>query len=223
MNLSGTPSDEIEKLIAKKILNSYSGEFLKEFKKYKKTGDTEAMHQLRIYSRRLRSAFDFFSTVLPAKKKKEWNREIKRFLTALNLPRDTQVQLNYIKPLCRKNNDCMLICNEILQYLQKREKKQAKQLANAFERVADKDFITEILQYGKKANNKAFEVLSPSNLEILGSRCLFKLKPLLSEFSTYRSYLPDVRKVQELHKCRLLMKKIKYTLEILTPSFPSNK
>ncbi|MEI8204571.1 MAG: CHAD domain-containing protein [Bacteroidota bacterium] len=220
MNLSSIPTDHINDLIAKQILNLYSKEFLAELKKLKKTNDAEAIHQVRVYSRRLKATFDFFSDALPSIKKEEWNKEIKRFLSALNKPRDIQVQLDYIKILAGKN-DFQNIIEVITQYLNKQQHKQEKKITKALKRIDDSKVFPKILRYCKKSNKKANKFLSPSNYEIIALVCSEKMVPLLNQFNQYKSYLFNPERVEELHKSRLLIKNIRYTIEILKPIFPS--
>ena len=221
MNLSDIPSDHINVLISKSLLNSYCKKYRKDLKKYLNTGNPEALHQLRVYSRRLIAVLDFFSDQLPPKNIKVWKSEIKRFLNSLNQPRDIQVQIDYIEHLAENTNECINISSEIVRFLRKLGTKQEKRVLNSLLKIRKSEFLLEIPEFCKNGNIIAHELLSPSNRKIVGSFCKQKIKPILLKFTRFRNLLYDPLKIAELHQCRICMKNIRYSLEILNPFFSS--
>jgi len=221
MNLSVIPSDHIDELIEKSMLYRYSRKFLRELKEYKKTNDSEALHQLRVYSRRLLATFDFFSTNIPAEIKEKGYKKIKQFHNALNLTRDSHVQIKFFKRLCKDNIEYKSVCSEIIHFIRKQDIKHKKELVNTFKRISKSHILFEILQFSKQKQNKTYKQLSPSNIKIFGSYCAKMVRPLLTKFNNNSRNFPDSEMQEELHKCRLLVKKIRYNLEILKPFFHS--
>ena len=142
-------------------------------------------------------------------------------LVSLNKQRDLDVQLIYLKNLLQNKFDCQNISIEIIQYIGSQNQKQEKKISDALKRIDNKKILPDILQFGKETSINAHKFLSPSNLEILSVHGISKLRPLLQKFSIYRHYLPDPSKETELHKSRLFMKKIRYSVEILEPIYPS--
>ena len=221
MSLSSFPANQVNELIAIKLLNSYSKELLKEFKKHKKTRNPESIHQIRVNLRRLKSVLYLFSYAFPSQKIRAWNKEVKYLLRRLNKPRDIHVMIEKLKKIAVTNRECLFILNEINKYLQELKNKQEKKLTDTLEKAHNKNMLSDILQFCKRYNKKANGHLTPSSLKILSFHCHRKLKPLLNEFSSYRSCLSDSEKVAEVHKSRLLIKKIRYILEILKTYYPS--
>jgi CHAD domain-containing protein len=223
MNLSIIPSDQIEEIISKSMLNSYANQFYKHFRLYKKSKDQEALHQLRVYSRRLSAVLNLLKNVIPVEKRKEWNKEIKRFLNSLNQPRDIDVQIVYLKNILKENDECQIISEEIIKHLQKQNHRLETKVVRAFKRIHNRKTVGDIIEFSAQPDERKHIQLTPPSSKILGIQCKKRLNPFLQKFTHYRNDIIDPHKVNELHECRLIMKKIRYTIEILKPFFPTIK
>ena len=68
--------------------------------------DPEDIHQMRVFSRRIRAALPLFAACFPANKLRMWDKEITRAAKSLGNTRDTDVQITYLDAYLKsgKNN-----------------------------------------------------------------------------------------------------------------------
>ena len=72
-----------------------------EFEGVRKGEDIEAIHRMRVASRRLRAALPLFGPVISAKKHTEWSRHIGQLTKALGAARDSDVQIDHLDEYLR--------------------------------------------------------------------------------------------------------------------------
>ena len=75
------------------ILPAYAKKFLKWPDDIRKDEDTEAVHKMRVASRRLRAALDAFESCIDPKAFQKINRRVKKLADSLGLVRDTDVMV----------------------------------------------------------------------------------------------------------------------------------
>ncbi|MEN6610650.1 MAG: CHAD domain-containing protein [Methanoregulaceae archaeon] len=68
-----------------------------EIEGVRKAEDIEAVHRMRVASRRIRAALPLFSCCVPKKKYDRWTREIRNVTRALGAARDKDVQIEFLK------------------------------------------------------------------------------------------------------------------------------
>lgn len=68
-----------------------------EIEGVRKAEDIEAVHRMRVASRRIRAALPLFSCCIPRKKYLRWTREIRDITRALGAARDKDVQIEFLK------------------------------------------------------------------------------------------------------------------------------
>jgi len=68
-----------------------------EIEGVRKAEDIEAVHRMRVASRRIRAALPLFSCCVPKKKYDLWTREIRKITRALGAARDKDVQIEFLK------------------------------------------------------------------------------------------------------------------------------
>ena len=79
---------------AKSLLNRLQN-VAKEIDGVRKPDDIERIHDMRVATRRMRSALALFEKCLPGKKAKAWNKQMRRVTRALGAARDADVQMDH--------------------------------------------------------------------------------------------------------------------------------
>ncbi len=81
----------------REILSRYAKKFLKWPADILKQEDIEAVHKMRVASRRLRAALDAFESCADAKPFKKVNRQVKELADRLGAVRDTDVMISGLR------------------------------------------------------------------------------------------------------------------------------
>ena len=93
----GQPPDASICLYGRQVLHRHALEMQQEVEGVRHAKDIEAIHRMRVASRRLRTALELFDSCLPPRKSVAWKREIRRTARALSLARDLDVQLEVVR------------------------------------------------------------------------------------------------------------------------------
>jgi CHAD domain-containing protein len=179
----------------------------------------EVIHDLRVASRRARVALDVFRQILPAKKNRGWEKEIKGLTKAFGDARDLDVQLAFLQTFFNQNGELQNRPGRrrLTLRISQRRKRLENDLMNKLDDVAKKSFLQDILDElrGKALDNHQV-FTPPSPLFELSFNTLNKR---LDEFLFYEVYLPFPDRIKELHLMRIASKRLRYTLEIFAPLY----
>ncbi len=187
----------------------------------KLASDTEGVHQCRVASRRLRTAFNLGEDYLPEKQLKKWNREITQLTSELGLARDKDVQIEQLKHFSGLTSDdrCQEGVNQLkLRLIQRREKLQ-KRVDNVIDHIVDSGYMQDMKRWTRKTI-KARRV----DQYVFDSKKEFKLVQSLVADKVNRvrklaESLKDESRVSEHHKMRIATKHLRYGLELFNPLF----
>src|ERR1035437_4378027 len=89
--------------------------------------DIEAIHRMRVASRRLRNALPLFADYLPARKVTIWQKQLQKTTRSLGAARDTDVQIEILKDFLNEIPSLELkpgVRRLLLRWRQKRTKLQ---------------------------------------------------------------------------------------------------
>ena len=178
--------------------------------------DIEAVHQMRVASRRLRAALALFGEALTDKHADDWQREIKRITKALGAARDTDVQFDWLKSFLAQTTDaaCLPGINRLLLRLyQQRQRLQGKviQTLDRLEASHTLDDLATTLREGvvvARLNN--VDAHAPD----VYAHAAEAIRLRLEEFLAYDVFVSQPDRATELHAMRIAAKHLRYTLEI---------
>lgn len=178
--------------------------------------DIEAVHQMRVATRRLRAAFALFAECLPNKRGDEWQREIKRITKALGAARDTDVQFDWLKKFLASSTDPAWrpgINRPLLRLYQQRQRLQIKVIAalDQLEAGHTLDDLGTLLRdqvVQARLNN-----VDPYATEVY-LRAADAIRFQLEQFLAYDVCVYQPEHSTELHAMRIAAKHLRYTLEI---------
>ena len=181
--------------------------------------DIEHVHQLRVSSRRLRSAFPLFQVCLPNKQAKSWLNQIRHITGSLGHARDLDVQIDFLEKYVQTLEDKRYepgIRRIILRLNQQRQMTQSD-VVHVLSKLEQKNTLQVMKNYLESADSPGNDAGSyPISLYRLAYKAISK------RLKTYLSYdqfvhLPDC--IKELHEMRIAAKELRYTMEIFAPIY----
>ena len=215
MKTSGVVASDSMAQAGKKTLRYFFAEMLRHEEGTKKGEDIEALHDMRVATRRMRAAFDVFGDAFNPKILKVHLKGLRRTGRGLGHVRDLDVFMEkasiYIKGLSGEAssgldpllgtwlNQRELARQEMLNYLNSEDYQQFKKLFNIF-------LQTPLLGEKKNAN----QAVPEPNL-------VRDIAPVLvySRLASVRAFdaILESATVSQLHALRIEFKKLRYTLE----------
>jgi len=198
---------------AQAVLSDYLRGFLKERDDVRSGKDIEALHRMRVASRRLRSALRVFEDVFYPKKINKWRKRVRKIGRTLGVARELDIQIRFIDLVKDKVKDRgnRKGLKELREDLKKQRRAVQKKIVAVLDSPATKKKLSSLRSHLKdllkKKEEGAWDVLRPKCEELV----LAHLDDLLS----YEPFVHSPEKVQELHQMRIAAKNLRYTLEIL--------
>lgn len=184
--------------------------------------DIEAIHRIRVASRRLRTALQLFKECLPAKRANQWNKQMRSLTKALGRARDIDVQyelVTAIKKILPEPKFKPGIHRILLRINQTRQKIQAE-----VEETVDRLEKSKVLDQIETRFQPLIEVaagkdqLSPALYQLACER----INQRLNEFLAYEVYIRRTEYKEELHAMRIAAKRLRYTMEIFARLYPDD-
>ena len=177
--------------------------------------DAEAVHQLRIWTRRAAAALRLFADVLPSKKAKWLKRKLKEIRHTAGEARDCDVLADRLE-----SGDLPGLAPTAV-HLRSRRKRAERRLAKTykslirsrkFRRKSDKLLKTLDRPRSGKSERGA-------NPVTFGPWCREQLAPLANEF--HKLATGDLSRDAKLHALRLAGKRLRYALELAPAALPA--
>ncbi len=178
--------------------------------------DIEAVHQMRVATRRLRAAFTLFAECLPNKRGEDWQREIKRITQALGAARDTDVQFEWLRKFLAKSTEPTWrpgLNRLLLRLYQQRQRLQIK-VVDALDRLEASHTLDDLGTLLREQVVQArLNNVDPHATEVY-LRAAEAIRLQLEHFLAYDVYVYQPEHSTELHAMRIAAKHLRYTLEI---------
>ena len=206
---SDAPSDEIARCaLAERLLAV--AHFLK-----KSTGGkdkAEAIHQLRVWTRRAEAALDLFAPGVPKKVGKRMRKTLHRLRRTAGKVRDCELQEDRVKAI----DDVPAKARRSLKKCHRNARRRLKRLRHDL-RAGD-HFDLEIEELLSRI---AWPKRHPSRkAPKFGLLCRRQLGPLAKEF--LRQVRLDLREFKLLHQMRIAGKQLRYALELSIAAIPAD-
>jgi len=174
----------------------------------------EDIHDLRVASRRVRTALEIFAPYLPPKKIKLWQNSVRKLTKAFGSVRDLDVQLDFIKQLHEKCEEKTIKpgIRRIFTRLSQKRGGFKKNLQETLSEYKKNDILNKIiLSMESMSVQNTNEVIFPPALFQLAFEVLHKK---LDKFLFYEIFIPYPEKTKELHQMRIAAKQLRYSLEV---------
>lgn len=211
----------------KLIIKSYVADLLKDQITYLQNQieglvyeeNIEYLHHTRVMSRRMRNTISLFSPFIGKKSSKKWFASMRKLTKSLTDVRDLDVQIIFLeKEISQSNNQKNLagLQRLLLRKKQKRENLQGFVKSAILE--FEKSKILHEMQQFITENPLDQETFSPpESLFVMGKNEVSSLTSICFSFLPF-IFNPDNK--ESLHKLRIAMKNLRYTIELFQPILP---
>jgi CHAD domain-containing protein len=181
--------------------------------------DIEAIHRMRVASRRMRSALPLFETCYAAKYRRLWDVEIRQVTRALGQARDSDVQIERLEKFLTALQDVR--CRSGVRRLALRLKQKRAKMQAAVVQTLDELERSQALESLDTQTSAKAGVLIPGEPVSYSLYNLAKvaIQQNLDAFLGHESCLANPEAVAEIHQMRIAAKKLRYTLEIFGPIY----
>lgn len=179
--------------------------------------NVDAVHDLRVASRRLRSALSLLGPCHPDSR--AWNRKVRKLTRRLGQARDLDVQLVYLKGQAKKNPALHPGLKDLLAKLRRRRQAAQKKLLGVLRQLRPARLLADmeksLCPHSLRPEPAAIGV--DGYLQAAGHIGL-----LLDDLLCCAEYVKQPRAIREHHRMRIAAKHLRYALEILQPLYGRN-
>jgi CHAD domain-containing protein len=176
--------------------------------------DIEALHDMRVASRRLRESLEIFQFCFPAKNYDYLYNRVRRVTRALGQARNADVAVAYFSGLLDESRDLLgqFALQDALRRLTRQQRRRRAKMQTELDKVQPEALLANF--------EKAFAKLEQSPVPRRGPRTALSLArrllaQRLREVFTCRQLLKGEGDVEGLHKLRIAVKKLRYAIETL--------
>jgi CHAD domain-containing protein len=181
--------------------------------------DIEFIHRMRVASRRIRSCLPLFKECFPARKYREWRKEIRNITRALREARDADVEIAFLKAYIDKLEEESLRpgAERFLLRLGQRRKRVQPRVIKALDRLLESDVVKDMEKSCRKMRKEKRSVGadSPETYQ----KALVHITSRLEEIFAHEPsvYIPE--NIEEHHAMRIAVKRLRYTMEVFSPLY----
>src|SRR5574340_203211 len=200
------------------VLLTHLTSLVQEMSGVRRGDDIEAVHRMRVATRRLRATLPLFGPSLAGKRHLEWIKTARGITRALGEARDSDVQIEHVsaflaplQPPYRSGARRLL-----LRLKQQRIALQPKVL-KALDKFEKSGLVTEMAQ--KLAPFDIYRDRLDSSDPILFETANQAIRGRLEEFLAFDEIVHQPEKIVEIHAMRIAAKHLRYTLETFAPLF----
>lgn len=191
-----------------------------EFEGVRKGEDIEAIHRMRVASRRLRAALPLFGPVLAQKKYEGWIGHIRGLTKALGDARDSDVQIDHLRDyfVALPPGPTRPGARRLLLRLRQRRQKLQQAVDKALDDVVKSNVLMDM---ERKLRPILDGVESTPRSEALCRLAWDSIREKLQLFLYYEPFIQQPEDKEELHAMRIAAKHLRYTMEIFSPLYQS--
>jgi len=181
--------------------------------------DSEAIHRMRVSSRRLRNSIDLFKDCFSGKKAKAWDDEIRKITRALGNARDLDIQIKFINQAYEDSLETTYkpgYRRLLLRLKQSRVKAQEK-VNKTLTKLEKKEVFGQMHSYlqGLIDDNVDASFIDPS-LYVVAYQAINRA---LDDFLSYQLFIYSSENADKLHAMRIAGKHLRYSMEAFAPIF----
>ena len=180
--------------------------------------DIEAVHRMRVASRRLRATLPLFGQQLAGKRHLVWIKTMRGITRALGAARDSDVQIEHVtqflEPLQPPNRSGM---RRLLLRLRQQRLALQPQVMKELNKFEKSGVVAEIAQKLAPFDiyRDRLDVDDPGLLKLADQA----IRARLDDFLDFDAIVDQPERIEELHAMRISAKRLRYTLETFAPLF----
>ncbi|MCY2932227.1 MAG: CHAD domain-containing protein [Planctomycetota bacterium] len=182
----------------------------------REAADTEAVHDMRVATRRLRSALTLFEPCLP-RRARTWRKAVRRITRALGRARDLDVQIETLQAAIAAHPAWREGLTGLLATLTIRRRAAQREVVSALARSRRRGVLEEI----DSALARIAQALPPRGAawEKAFRRAQKAVLGLLDDLMSYQGDLKRPRAGARHHRMRIAAKWLRYSLEVFEPMY----
>ena len=207
----------IQKYASENILANTQN-LLQTLEKIRSRHEIEDIHDLRVASRRIRTALTIFNNFFPKRRVKNWENTIRSITRKFGKTRDLDVQIEFLEGLLATIADKHLragILRVHLRLVQKRKKKDRAVGKHSDDLLKDQDILAMQSAMQEIIQNNGEDGYSPALYQL----AFHTIYTALDQFLYYEVFIHHPENIHELHLIRIAAKRLRYTLEIFLPLY----
>lgn len=182
--------------------------FRSERKRCREEFSEEAVHDLRVATRRLLALFDLLRSIIPSNRIQKVRRELKDQLDDLDDLRDTQVLLVDVLENVHENSELKLFQEHLL-----KEEKHLMRLTRKLVRAREHKHLNKRVE-------KIQTLMQELSKETLSMQMITAADESFAR--VIQAYFAmDAQNTASIHKLRIAFKRFRYTMEIVHPLLPN--
>ena len=201
---------------ATQVISRLFGQLIENMPGTRDGSDIEALHDMRVASRRLRAALRVFRPCFPDEYWMDVEDMIRSITQALGVVRDHDVFINYLHNYRKANpkqNIKWLIKKE--QDLRELEREQMLQALDSFAGSDPESKISVLLE----SVSKTWADSNKLRKNQFGERAIAPVQKRIAAIMTFDEIIGNEEDNTGLHLMRIAAKKLRYTLEAFAPCF----
>lgn len=190
--------------------------------------DIEALHDMRVASRRLREALRIYAEIFPAKKLKQAIQGTRRVTRALGLVREVDVNLEQLGSLRQRPTKSSAIGLEyVIAHELTRQRRLRRRMLKKLDRLDLTEMQNDIFKLLERSRQKGFSesmppTVRPESISFIG----FVRRHIDADLDSVRTDLHRVSAhptLRNFHQLRIRIKKFRYSIELLSRALESHR
>jgi CHAD domain-containing protein len=202
---------------AKAVVSENCDGLLNEWERVRDSRDVDALHRMRVSSRRLRAALRIFRWVFSKEKFRATKKSIRKIGRALGVARELDIQMRFLASE-RQRAQGSLLRSEMtaLLHLFTKDREAAQKrivavLGDQKVRENLKMLRSSVGNFPGEQEGDAEEAFQARKKEVVLRQ--------LADLEAYRTIAYRPKCIHELHRMRIAAKNLRYTLEIIRPFY----
>lgn len=181
--------------------------------------DIEAIHRMRVASRRLATGLDVFKPCLPKKKSKVWRDEVRKVTIALGKARDLDIQIAQLTKLYNDQLEAVFKpgYNRLLLRLKQDRTKAQKKVNKTVFKLNESQALEEMILWFEKTLEP--DLLTDAYPPSTYQTAYQSISNALNTFLKHQDFIASDADSDKLHAMRIAGKRLRYTLEIFAPLY----
>jgi CHAD domain-containing protein len=173
--------------------------------------EAEAVHQLRVWTRRAGAALDLFEAGVPEKARKRMGKVLHKLRSAAGDARDCDVQMEQVKAMDPEPPQARRSLKKCRQKAEQRLKRLRKKLRKGNRFSLDIEELLSRIAWPKRHSSRE----APP----FGTLCRRQFAPLAADFFRHTKF--DLSNFKNLHRMRIAGKQLRYALELAVTVIPA--
>lgn len=205
----------------KRIIGQYLFAIQQEIAGVRSATDLEAIHRMRVASRRVRAVMELFLPCYSTRQQKQLKKQIRQLTNALGKARDLDVQIELINQISKKNPENRLSpgFRRILLRLSQDRSALQPDIVRAMQNLETSGVLDLQVSPPVDTGGELTPVAYTKYLYLVAAQAI---RSRLSDFLAFEPFITDPSACAQLHAMRIAAKWLRYNMETFSTLYPDN-